>query len=223
MKTDRTLRPLKWGYMVLYYFVFCIAQVVVRILYPVRALGKENLPAAKGTKGLVYAPNHISAVDPLFLLMARGLRPKMLIMGKEELFKISGILNFFWAVAGCFAIERGAGERSVVEDAMHEVQQGRDLLIYPEGTRSKTGEIGRIKSGAFVVAMEAQAQIVPVLTWYKAGKPKPFQRCTIVFGKPLTLQQLGIAGPRSAKALREAKNMYVQQLKNLQAQYADKL
>lgn len=212
----RALRPL---YKVLYYILLVIGEVLVRLLYPIRALGKENLP--KG--GFVLAPNHLSAIDPLFVIAARGFGKKMLVMGKEELFQINGLLNFFWAIAGCFPVDRGTGDRSAVEEAVTEVKKGRGLLIFPEGTRSKDGNLGRLKSGAFVVAMEAGVPMVPCRVWYKAGCPKPFRRTTIVFGKPFTLEELGLVGEYSPKKLREAKRLFAERLEEIYEQNEHRL
>lgn len=214
------MRPLRTVYKALYYVVFCIAQTLVRILYPVRALGRENL---KGLRGYVLAPNHLSAIDPLFVLMARGAHRKMLIMGKEELFGKNPLLDFFWAVAGAFPVERGAGRKDLIAGVMQEVQAGRDLLIFPEGTRSKTGQLGRLKSGTFVVAAGAGAVVVPTLVRYKAGRPKMLHRCTVVFGKPLTPQELGLAEDHSPRQLRGAKQIFTQRLEELGEQYKDRL
>lgn len=206
MKKLRALKPLYKG---LYYVIFAIAMVVVRIVYPIKAIGRENLVQGRG---FVLAPNHLFAIDPMYVLLARGFGKKMLIMGKEELFEINGLLNFFWAIAGAFPVERGTGDRSAVNTAIEEVKAGRGLLIFPEGTRSKTGEMGRLKSGAFVVAMEAGADIVPCHICYKAGSPKPFRRITVSFGAPLPPSQLGLVGEHNAAKLREAKKILAEQI-----------
>lgn len=197
---------------VLYYIVFCIAQVVVRLVYPVRSIGRQNLP--KNT-GYVLAPNHIKAIDPLYVLLARGFAKKMMVMGKEELFKISPVLNFFWHVFGAFPIDRGKGDMQALERCVQEMKTGRGLLIFPEGTRTKTGALGRLKSGAFVVAQKAGAPMVPCLIWYKAGGPKPFRRITVVFGKPVSLQEMGLVGEHSPKKLRQAKTVFTEKLQQL--------
>lgn len=205
------MKALKPFYKVIFYVLLCMAQVVIRLVYPVRAIGKENLKALKG-EGFVLAPNHLKAIDPMFVVLARGIAKKMLIMGKDELFHISPVLNFFWHAFGTFPINRGVGDKTVVNRAVEEVKKGRGLLLFPEGTRSKDGKLGRLKSGAFVVAMQAGVPIVPCVIWYKAGKPKPFNRVTVVFGKPVSMQKLGLEGEYSAAKLREAKKLFSQQL-----------
>lgn len=206
------MKALKPFYNIMYYTLFWLAQVAFRLTYRIRVIGRENL---RGLHKFVLAPNHASAIDPVFIILARGLSKKMLIMGKEELFEKNKILNFWWNCFGVFPIERGAGDRTTVELAMQEVQKGRGLLIFPEGTRNKTDKIGRLKSGAFVVAMEAGASMVPCRIWYKAGRPRLFSRVTVVFGAPLTMQQLGLDGAYSPAVLRQAKVVYTQHLTEL--------
>lgn len=214
------MKPLRPLYKVLYYIVLVIGQVFVRLVYPVRAVGRENLPREGG---YILAPNHLFAIDPLYVLMGRGWKQKMLIMGKQELFEKNAFLNFIWAVFGAFPVDRGTGNKDVVEAAMREVRGGRSLLIFPEGTRSKDGELLRLKSGAFVIALESGAPMVPCRVVYAAGRPKPFHRITIVFGKPLTPAEMGLEGEYSAKKLRGAKELFAQKLEELYAQYNARL
>lgn len=206
------MKALKPFYKALYYLVFAFAQVVVRIVYPIRTIGRKNLPKEEG---YVVAPNHLFAIDPMYILLARGFRKKMMIMGKEELFKISPIVNFFWYVFGAFPVDRGTGDMNLLEHCVQEVKTGRSLFIFPEGTRSKTGNLGRLKSGAFVVAMRAGASMVPCHIWYKAGSPKPFRRITVMFGKPVTMEEMGLTGEYSAAKLREAKKVFAARIEEL--------
>lgn len=198
----KLLRPL---YNVLFYIIFTLAQGLVRILYPVKTIGKEHV---KHAKGIVIACNHLFAIDPLYVLLARGFGKKMLIMGKEELFGLNPPLDFFWKVVGAFPIGRGKGDRTTIDNAMEEVKKGRGMLIFPEGTRSKDGTLKNLKSGAFVVAMEAGVSMVPTAIYYKGGKPKPFHRITVAFGPQVTLEEMGLAEEYSVAKLRRAKELF---------------
>lgn len=216
----KTLKPLRTIYKILYYILICLAQILVRIVYPVRAIGRENLQ--KG--GFVLAPNHLHAIDAMFVILARGFGKKMLVMGKEELFGKNKLLDFFWNIAGAFPVNRGKGDKVALNEAIEDVKSGRGLLIFPEGTRSKDGNLGKMKSGAFVVAMQTEADIIPCRIWYKSGeKVKPFHRITVIFGKPITLEELGLTGEYSAAKLRGAKQMFTQRLEELYQENKEKL
>ena len=203
------MKPLRPFYNVLYYTIYTIAQFLVRILYPIKTIGRENV---KHKKGFVIACNHLFAIDPLYVLLARGFGKKMLVMGKEELFGLNPPLDFFWKVAGVFPIDRGRGDRTTVENAMEEVKKGRGLLIFPEGTRSKDGNLRTLKSGAFVVAMEAGVNMVPTAIHYKGGKPRPFHRITVAFGPEVTLEEMGLTGEYSVAKLRHAKELFTSRM-----------
>lgn len=204
------MKPLKPLYKAIYYFIFYTLGWAVRLLYPLKVLGRENLPRG----GYVLAPNHLFAIDPMYVILARGCRPKMLVMGKEELFEKGWLLNFIWKVFGAFPVDRGSGNRGLLDEVSVEVKRGHDLLIFPEGTRSRDGKLLRMKSGAFVVAQEAGVPIVPCRIWYAAGGPRLFGRIYIAFGKPLSMEALGLV-EYTPKNLRAAKDTFVASLEEL--------
>lgn len=221
MKKKKVPTPLKPIYKILYYILFSLAWVLVRIMFPIRVIGKKNLK--KG--GFVLAPNHVNALDPLFVVLARGFGKKMLIMGKEELFNKNIFLDFFLNISGTFPVNRGSGDKEALNEAIEDVKNGRGLLIFPEGTRSKDGKLGRLKSGAFVVAMQTETDMIPCSISYKGGNQnvKPFHRVTVVFGEPMSMQELDLAGEYSPAKLRVAKQKYTFALEELAAKNVELL
>lgn len=218
MKTHmKTLHPF---YKVFYYVLYILFGWIVKVIYPLRILGKENLPRGKG---FILAPNHLLAIDPMYVLLARGFGKKMLVMSKQELFRINWIVNFFWNIVGAFPVDRGRGDVDVLDIVAKEVNSGRGLLLFPEGTRSKDGNLGRLKNGAFVVAMNAGVDIVPCRISYSQGRPKLFRRISVVFGKPVSLEQLGLVGEQTSKKLRDARHAFSAILEDLYAQYKDRM
>ena len=85
---------------------------------------------------------------------------------------------------GCSACTRGRGDTTAVDDAIEKVRAGQGLLIFPEGTRSKTGEPGKLKSGAFVVASAAGVDMIPCRIIYRHGHMRLFSRVRVCFGSP---------------------------------------
>ena len=213
----KTLKPIYKG---LYYFVYILLGWLVRLLFPLRIIGRENLE--KG-KGFVLTPNHTKAIDPLYIVLARGLSRRMLIMAKEELFAINAFINFCWRVFGVVAVDRGAGNRDLIEQMAAEVRKGTGLFIFPEGTRSKDGNLGKLKSGAFVVAMETGADMIPCIIKYNKGKCAVFNRIGVAFGKPVTMEELGLTGEYSVKKVRYAKEKYTEIMHKLIEETQDKL
>ncbi len=181
------------------------AWLVWHLVFGIKVVGRENLP--KDGRGFVLAVNHISAIDPVFVVIARFWGKRLLIMAKEELLEINPILSWMFRNVGVFGVDRGKGDTAAVETAIEKVKKGQGLLIFPEGTRSKTGEVGKIKSGAFVVASAAGVDMVPCRIIYRHGKMRLFSRVRVCFGEPIPAEQLAMGEHKSAAKLRECKNL----------------
>lgn len=159
-------------------FVFCI--------FPYRFIDRNHLPKTDGK--YVVCCNHISMLDPVFLLLA--CKFPIFFMAKEELFH-SRI--FGWLIKTCFGVfpvSRGKGDTTAITTALSVLENGHALGIFPEGTRSKDGTLGNAKSGTALIAAKAQAPIVPCAVFTKNGTVKPFKKTTVVFGEPLNLEEL---------------------------------
>ena len=185
-----------------YCIVVAAAWLLWHLVFGIRVVGRQYLPR---DRGFVLAPNHISAIDPVFVVIARFWGKRMIILGKEEIFGVNPFFSWFFRHVGVVAIRRGAGETDVLDGVVSQVRAGQGVLIFPEGTRSKTGEPGRLKSGAFVIASAAGVDMIPCRIIYKGGKMHLFGTCTVVFGKPIPAADLDLGTPRSAARLRACK------------------
>ena len=123
----------------------------------VRVEGIESIPAGV----CVFAANHISAIDPLAFIPAIPRRVAILV--KKELFRIP-FLGPAMRLADFVAVDRADREAaaSSVDLAVEHLKQGTSFAVYPEGTRSPDGRLRAFKKGAFLMAIQAGAPVVPV-------------------------------------------------------------
>ncbi len=171
-----------------YHFGRGCCNLYCRLLYRVEYHGMENLPK---TGGYVLASNHITATDPLFI--GARLDRQLRFMAKEELFK-NGVVGAILKGLGAFPVSRGGGDTSALDRAVEVVTDGGILAIFPEGTRSKDGNLRRLKSGAIYVASQTKANVVPVVVTIEnfSGKLKPFSKVRVCYGDVIQTEEIHI-------------------------------
>jgi 1-acyl-sn-glycerol-3-phosphate acyltransferase len=133
-----------------------LALALAGIRYTV--IGREHVPAGRA---VVFCANHQSNVDPPVLFEA--LHPRLHILYKAELRKLP-VLGRVFEVGGFVAVQRNNRDAAFasIEQAAASIRAGNSFLIFPEGTRSKTDALLPFKKGGLVMALRAQAPIVPV-------------------------------------------------------------
>ena len=135
-----------------------IGLAIVGLRYVVE--GEEHLL----DRPAIYCVNHTSNVEPPLLFAAlRRLTPRLHILYKAELRKLP-ILNLGFDLVGFIPIDRGNREQTTraVGLAVARLNAGGSFFVFPEGTRSRTGELLPFRKGAFVMAIRAGVPIVPV-------------------------------------------------------------
>ncbi|MDR1931869.1 MAG: 1-acyl-sn-glycerol-3-phosphate acyltransferase [Spirochaetales bacterium] len=139
------------GYVWARHFLFLVgAKVIVE--------GAENMPA---DDRVCLICNHQSSLDILVILGWSGKTPGF--VAKRELI-YAPLLNFWMLLLHCVFIERRNIRKSAgaIERGAGAIRRGNPMVIFPEGTRSKTGKIGEFKPGSLKLATKSEALIVPV-------------------------------------------------------------
>ncbi|KGX92180.1 1-acyl-sn-glycerol-3-phosphate acyltransferase [Pontibacillus halophilus JSM 076056 = DSM 19796] len=149
--------------------------------YRIKVEGKENVP--KGGPVLICS-NHISNYDPI--VVGITCPRDIYFMAKEELFSnkiIGGLLRKIHA----FPVKRGMGDRQALRRGLDVLKENHALGLFPEGTRSKTGEVGKGLAGAGFFATRSDAHVVPcaIIGTYKGKEP-----LRVVYGKPINISEL---------------------------------
>ena len=156
-----------------------------RLWFNWRLEGLERVPAEGPA---IIAGNHLSYLDPfahgVFVVKA-GRRPRFL--AKQELFD-APFVGTVLRGAHQISVQRGAGDRSPIDDATRAVEQGEVVVIYPEGTTTTTNEDfspGRGKTGAVRLSIATGIPILPVATWGGQFVWRKSGRQSLEFGRPI--------------------------------------
>lgn len=180
-------------------FGICVGRVILAILrpivcliFPYRFINRDKIPNNEGK--LIVCCNHISMVDPVFLMLA--CRYPIYFMAKEELF-VNRLFGWFIKTCfGVFPVSRGKGDSSAITHSFSILDNEQTLGIFPEGTRSKDGTLAQAKSGTALIAAKTQASILPCAVFTKSGQVRLFQKSTVVFGDVLTPIDLHLDGEK---------------------------
>jgi 1-acyl-sn-glycerol-3-phosphate acyltransferase len=167
-----------------YTFARIVLTLPTLLIYRVRGIGVENVPREGG---IVLAPNHFSQMDHFFAGVY--LRRKIRFMAKSQLFG-PPVLTYIYKHGGVFPIRRGHRDEEAFKTAYTILDQGGMLLVYAEGGRSRSREMGEPKPGIGRIALESGVPIVPVAIHGSARvrgwKRLRFPKVTVQFGEPLS-------------------------------------
>jgi 1-acyl-sn-glycerol-3-phosphate acyltransferase len=167
-----------------YTFARIVLTLPTMLIYRVRGIGLENVPREGA---LVLAPNHFSQMDHFFCGVY--LRRKIRFMAKSQMFG-PPVLTYIYKHGGVFPVRRGQHDEEAFKTAYEILDQDGMLLVYAEGGRSRSAELGQPKPGIGRLALESGAPIVPVAIHGSARvrgwKRLHFPKVTVQFGKPMT-------------------------------------
>src|SRR5919112_2942475 len=188
---ERGVNPL------VYWLVRAVFQPFFHLYFRLSRIGREHVPE---TGPVIFASNHRSFLDP-FILGVCSRRP-VYYVAKREIFA-NPIIAWFVGSLGAFPVHRGAGDGDMMETARAILDRGDCLLIFPEGTRTRPGALGRPKRGVGRLALETGAPVVPVAMIGTEAIRKGFRvrphKIRVRIGAPLTFPKTeNVTGPLAA-------------------------
>lgn len=155
-----------------------------------RSVDETNMPRSGA---VIVAPVHFSYLDPP--AVACGTRRSLTFMAKEELFR-HGLFGWLIRSLGAFPVRRGESDTEAIRLTLRLLEEGRAVLMFPEGTRGNGTTLGPITRGIGMIAKRSGAPILPVgivgtfEAWPKGAKKLKRHRITLVYGKPFTYEEI---------------------------------
>lgn len=164
-----------------------IVPPIFRITNPLIIQGREEMP---DTGRVIICCNHVTMRDPIFVSTVH--KRQIFYMAKAELFTnkfVGGIISSL----GAFPVHRGQGDMDAMASARRLLEQEQAVGIFIEGTRSRTGQLLKPKTGAVMLAHETHSPILPMCITAPGEKvPSSFQKLAISCGKLIRPEELGI-------------------------------
>lgn len=155
-----------------------------------RARGMENLPREGGALLVI---NHQSFLDPL--LVGLPLQRPVSYLAREDLFRVP-VIGWILRNTYVMPINRDAANPSSLREAIRRIEHGFYVGIFPEGTRTQTGQVGSLKPGFLLLLRRTSVPVIPVgiagaFQAYPKGRLLPAPGVVrVVFGEPLPREQL---------------------------------
>ncbi|MFH0839114.1 MAG: lysophospholipid acyltransferase family protein [Candidatus Omnitrophota bacterium] len=170
------------------YQIFRIIFLVLsKIFFRLKVINKNKIPR---TGALIIASNHTSFLDPVLLGVASP-RP-FNFMAREDLFSSNRFFGRLLQSINAFPLRREGSALGAFKEALKRLQQEKALVIFPEGTRSKNGALGKAHSGIGLLALKSRSPVIPAYI-DGSGKALPRNACfikcepiTVYFGEPIS-------------------------------------
>ncbi|MEK7863055.1 MAG: lysophospholipid acyltransferase family protein [Chloroflexota bacterium] len=168
-----------------FYLSKFLCWLVFRVVYGLKVTGQERVPAVGP---VILAANHVSNLDPP--LVGAACPRRVTFLAQTELFR-HGLLGAYMRSVHVIPLKRDEGDLSAIRAATAQLARGEAIVIFPEGGRQLSGQLGSAKRGVGFLAMKARAPIVPVLLQgtLQALPPRAKWLCRskirVAFGEPI--------------------------------------
>lgn len=167
-----------------------IARIFTTLLFDLKVYGRDHIPPSGG---VLLVANHQSYLDPV--VVAVRLRRPVSFFAKSELFEKHA---FAWLIRAlhAFPVRQGEGDIGAVKETIRRLKEGHLLSIFPEGSRTADGELGKIEPGVALMIRRAGVPVVPVVVsgsfvaWPRGRKMFRSAPIRVLYGPPMELNHL---------------------------------
>ncbi len=183
-----------------YEFLRYLLHLMAVLVYRIRVTGRENIPA---TGGVLLVSNHQSHLDPP--LVGIGCPRHVNYLARQSLFRFA---PFGWLITslGVIPLDQGKGGISGLKESLRRLKRGEILAIFPEGTRSRDGRIGRFMPGFTTLAVRSGAAILPAAidgayqAWPRQQAFPGGGRVRVHYGEPILPAEIAVLDERELSA-----------------------
>jgi len=184
---------------ILFAIIWAVCRFLSLFLYPRKIIHSERIPKKSKYVGVA---NHQHWADIVYIFVwGRG---RLYMVAKKELREKSGFLRVMHKEIGIIFVDRDSPSLSSIKSILTALKRDRPLLVFPEGTRNKSGEVGSllpVKPGAAIFAIKAQAPMIPMMIYKPA---KLFRKNYLYIGEPFDFSEF--YGQKLSEEVTEAAN-----------------
>src|SRR5437016_2007855 len=198
----------------IYRFAWCLFRIVFAVYFRWRVYHPQRVPL-KGP--VILAANHASFIDPP--LVGSGLEREINYLARESLFRFPVVGAILRAV-NSVPVDRDGGGAAGLKAILDRLLAGGAIILFPEGTRTRDGQLQPARSGIGLTVIKSTAPVVPIRVFgtFEAYNrtmkfPKPCRRVVVKYGRPMSFERLRA----------EAKTCSKQRLKEIYQEVADQI
>lgn len=172
-----------------YTFARFICWLLFKIFFNLGVFGRENFPKEGA---VIIAPNHASFLDPI--IVGVGAPRKVNFLARDTLFRFGPLARLLYLV-NTSPIKREAGDVNAFKSSLNKLSEGKAILIFPEGTRSRDGNLQEARSGIGFLQASSGAVVVPCYVkgtmeaWPRHSRFPKFSPVSVYFGRPLRFDE----------------------------------
>ena len=161
-------------------------------MYHYRAYGRQNIPHAGA---VLLVSNHQSYFDPIIVGLASSHR-QFAALARSTLFDAHPVFAWLIRMLNAIPVSQGESDVAAMRKCLTELEKGQALLIFPEGSRTDTGEVQPFETGTMLLIKRAKPLVMPVAiegafdVWKRGTKPKAWGKIAVSYGKPVPAQTL---------------------------------